>query len=61
MTDRSFATWAFLAAAVIFLCAALEPLLKGGRVSVTFFVLSMAFFVIGSAAARKRKSTPHTS
>ena len=49
------AVWGFLAAGLLFLLAATVPLLSGGRMRPSFFVLAMAFLVLGAAIARKNR------
>ena len=46
--------WGFLTAGILFLIAALIPLAEGQAVTVSFFVIGIAFLVIGSAIARKK-------
>ena len=49
--------WGFLIAAVLFLAAAVLPLLTGGKFNAAFFVLAMAFLVIGLGIAKKNVET----
>ena len=44
----------FFIAAILFLAAAVFPLLTGGKFNAAFFVLAMAFLVIGAAIAKKK-------
>lgn len=52
--QRIIGKWGFLIAAVLFLAAAVLPLLTGGKFNAAFFVLAMAFLVIGAAIAKKK-------
>ena len=53
---QSFAKWAFFAGGFIFLLVALVPLISGGKQNVAFFVIAIAFFVIGAAALLRQKA-----
>jgi hypothetical protein len=46
---------AFLTAAVLFLTAAVIPLLTGGKLKPAFFALAMAFLVIGLSRGKKNQ------
>ncbi len=45
----------FLTAAVLFLAAAVIPLLTGGKFKPAFFALAMAFLVIGLSRGKKNR------
>lgn len=48
--------WGFLIAGILFLIAAIMPFAEGQTVKVSFFVIGIAFLVIGTAIARKRRA-----
>jgi hypothetical protein len=47
----------FFIAAILFLAAAVFPLLTGGKFNAAFFVLAMAFLVISLGIAKKNVET----
>ncbi len=61
MTKQKFARWSFVFAGVLFLLAAIAPLVSGGTLNPALFVLAMAFLVIGGAIARKGSPKPPAS
>jgi LPXTG-motif cell wall-anchored protein len=48
--------WGVLIAGILFLIAALIPLVEGETVKVSFFVIGIALLVVGTAIARKRRT-----
>lgn len=46
----------FLIAGVVFFLGTLLPLVTGGTLNVTFFVLAIVFLVLGAAVARNKAS-----
>lgn len=48
--------WGFHIAGILFLIAAIIPLVEGETVKVSFFVIGIALLVIGTAIARKRRA-----
>jgi uncharacterized membrane protein HdeD (DUF308 family) len=48
--------WGVLIAGILFLIAALIPLVEGETVKVSFFVIGIALLVVGTAIARKRRA-----
>lgn len=55
MAQRILATWGFIVAGVLFLIAALIPVIRGGNLKPVNFVLAVVFLMLGAAAARKRR------
>lgn len=47
--------WGVLIVGILFLIAAIVPYAEGQTVKVSFFVIGIAFLVIGAAIARKRR------
>lgn len=47
--------WGFLIVGILFLIAAIIPFVEGQTVKVSFFVIGIAFVVIGASMARKRR------
>ena len=56
MRQDKVATWAFFVAAFFGAVAAFIPLLKGGRLNVTFLAVAVVFFILGLAIARKSRA-----
>jgi|GEM_PF-3367449 len=48
--------WRFLIVGILFLIAAIMPFEEGQPVKVSFFVIGIAFLVIGTVIARKRRA-----
>ncbi|HET7711493.1 MAG TPA: hypothetical protein VFL80_06150 [Thermoanaerobaculia bacterium] len=62
MRQDKVAIWAFFLAAFLGAVAAFLPLLKGGRMNVTFLAVAVVFFILGLAIARKSgEKEPGTS
>ena len=47
--------WGFIIGGILFLIAALVPLASGRTLNVTFFVIGIAFLIIGAGIARKSR------
>lgn len=56
--QRLLTRWGFILAGVLFFVATYAPLLAGGEFKAAFFVLAMAFLVLGMAIASKRTTAP---
>lgn len=56
MAQTKVAVWGFITAGVLSVVAAVIPMLRGGRLNVTFFALSVVWFVLGAAVAKKNRS-----
>jgi len=51
--------WGFIIAGTLFLIAAIMPFAEGKTVNVAFFVIGIAFLMVGAAIVRKsRADTP---
>lgn len=57
MAQPKIAVWGFLFAAILFLVVAFLPLARGGPLNATFLALSVVFFVLGAAVAKKNRVT----
>ena len=56
MFKNIFRKWGFLVAGILFLIAAIMPFAEGRTFKVSFFVIGIAFLVIGAAIERKRRA-----
>jgi hypothetical protein len=56
MAQPKVAVWAFVLAGVLFVVAAVIPLLRGGELNATFLALSVVWFILGAAAAKKNRT-----
>ena len=55
MAKKKIPVWSFLIPAAIWLLAAIIPIMKGGRLNTTFFVLALVFAVLGGTLARRKR------
>jgi hypothetical protein len=58
MNQSMMGRWGFTIGGVLFLIAAIMPWMGGQKVSVSFFVLGIAFLIIGAAARQKHAAGP---
>jgi hypothetical protein len=57
MAQPKIAMWGFVLAGVLFVAAALMPMVRGGTLNATFLALSVVFFILGAAVAKKGRPT----
>jgi hypothetical protein len=57
MAQPKIAVWGFLLTGVLFVVAALIPLVRGGSLNATFLALSVVFFILGAAVAKKNRAS----
>jgi hypothetical protein len=57
MLNPKITKWGFTLAGLLFAVAALVPLLRGGTLDVVFLALSIVFFTLGPAIAKKTQPT----
>ena len=61
MAQKLIPLWSFQVPALLFVVAAIIPVLKGGRLNLTFVVLAAVFAILSVAVAarqRPRKDSP---
>ena len=56
MAQSRIGGWGFMLAALLFMVAALIPLVRGRDLNTTFLVLALVFFVLGAGVMRKRRT-----
>lgn len=56
MAQPKVAVWGFITAGALSVVAAVIPMLRGGRLNVTFFALSIVWFVLAAAVAKKGRT-----
>jgi succinate-acetate transporter protein len=61
MAQPKVAVRGFLFAAVLFVVVAFLPVVRGGSLNATFLALSVVFFVLGIAVAKKNRGTESSS
>ena len=57
MAQPKTAVWGFLLIGVLFVVVALIPLMRGGSLNATFLAVSVVFFILGAAVAKKHRAS----
>lgn len=55
MTRKRVPAWSFLIPAALWLVAAVIPVLKGDSLDTTFFVLALAFAILGGILVQRNR------
>lgn len=55
MLKKIVSTWGFNIAGIMFLIAGIIPLMAGQKFKAAFFVIGIAFLVVGAGVSRRRE------